>query len=59
MYHFSANKSTDKIANSYLIVQCIYVLLMSLNLNSASLGDCLINPLANPESLNYLLDHNT
>lgn len=59
MYHLSANKSPDKIATVYLIVQFIYVLLMSPVLNSASLGGCLINLLANPKMLNYLLEQNT
>lgn len=59
MYHLSANKSSDKIATLYLIVQFIYVLLMSPDMNSASLGGCLINLLTNPKMLNYLLEHNT
>lgn len=59
MYHLSANKSSDKIATLYLIVQFIYVLLMSPDLNSASLGVYLINLLANPETLNYLLEQKT
>lgn len=59
VYHLSANKSSDKIATLYLIVQFIYVLLMSPNLNSASLGSCLINLLANPKLLCYLLEHDT
>lgn len=59
MYHLPANKSSDKIATLYLIVQFIYVLLMSPDLNSASLGVYLINLLANPKTLNYLLEQNT
>lgn len=59
MYHLSANKSSDKIATLYLIVQFIYVLLMSPDLNSASLGVYLINLLANPKTLNYLLEQDT
>lgn len=59
VYHLSASKSSDKIATLYLIVQFIYVLLMSPYLNSASLGGCLINLLANPKLLYYLLEHNT
>lgn len=59
MYHLSANKSPDKIATLYLIVQFIYVLLMSPDLNSASLGGCLINLPANPKMLNYLLEQDT
>lgn len=58
MYHLSANESSDKIATLYLIVQFIYVLLMSPDLNSASLRGCLINLLANPKVLNYLLEPN-
>lgn len=48
VYHLAVNKLSDKIATLYLIVQFIYVLLMSLDLNSAFLRDCLINLLANP-----------
>ena len=59
MYHLSANKSSDKIVTLYLIVQFIYVLLMSPDLNSASLRGHLINLLAHPKTLNYLLEHNT
>lgn len=48
VYHLSVNKLSDKIATLYLIVQFIYVLLMSPDLNSAFLRGCLINLLANP-----------
>lgn len=48
VYHLLVNKLSDKIATLYLIVQFIYVLLMSPDLNSAFLRGHLINLLANP-----------
>lgn len=48
VYHLLVNKFSDKIVTLYLIVQFIYVLLMSPDLNSAFLRGCLINLLVNP-----------